>query len=403
MKIEKIKNLISNSTCGLIEKNTVVGLIRSILSPLAEKNPKSLVFTRLRNKEEIGGLIKRLEYSNNVEMYDFLDTDIIKRDDFVEIEFILLTSSRFSAFLAWDYSISENKNKTKFYFLMNSKLINDCFEILQAHSKKEFSEDFYSYKPERRDNELLNEALSNIVNILNENICENEFINKEEIKNAKKLESLSDIKASCHEIKNQLSILDIHAKLIEKETGENKNIEMIRKAISLINVQLGEIKGFEAEGGKLENITIIVNDAIEMLFELTRAHNNKIVFKNNVANLDVELNYEKFVTVLANVLKNANESTKNDTIEIEMNKNGNHLNISIKNNGNAIQKELQAKIFEDGFSTKENGWGIGLSVCKKYLERENSKITLKHSDENCTEFLIEIPLNMNLDELGIYI
>ena len=41
-----------------------------MLEPVANQNAASLIFTRLKNKEGVEGLIKRLEYCTNVEMVD---------------------------------------------------------------------------------------------------------------------------------------------------------------------------------------------------------------------------------------------------------------------------------------------------------------------------------------------
>ena len=49
-------------------------------------------------------------------------------------------------------------------------------------------------------------------------------------------------------------------------------------------------------------------------------------------------------------------------------------------------------IFKDGFTTREEGFGIGLSVCRKYLAEQLGTIELTSSDEEKTEFLIKLPL-----------
>ena len=46
----------------LFSKNTVNGLLRSLLEPIASNNAKSLILTRFKNTSGIDGIIKRLEY-----------------------------------------------------------------------------------------------------------------------------------------------------------------------------------------------------------------------------------------------------------------------------------------------------------------------------------------------------
>jgi len=408
MKTETFKKLIENSESGLISKSTIIGLARSILTPLAENNTNSLVFTRLKNRDEISGLLRRLEYCENVEMYDFLNSEVVKVDDFIEIEFILLTSGRFNAFLLWDYSLTEGKDKSPVYFLMNTKRVNDCFETLSNHAKVNFKEKFNSYRPERRDNRILNSALGKIVEILNDNVEQKEFMGQEEIKIAQKLENFSQIRANCHEIKNQLSVLDIYSKLLEKEFGKGKNIEMLKKSIALIGLELNEIRGLsDTRGEKREDIATVIEKATQMFESLAGVQNNKVVFKNRMPEDALTVDESKFLSILINILKNANESTQNDEIIITLEADQNAAKILIRNHGEKIAPDAQAKIFDEGFSTKENGWGTGLSAAKKYLSNQGGAIELTNSDDEYTEFMIKIPLitlnrGVIANEIGLY-
>ena len=96
---------------SLFSKQSIISLIRCTLEPLASENVSSMIFHRLKNTDGLDSIIKRLEYSRNVEMYNFLDPDIIIKDDLIELEFILLTSSRYNAILMWDYSDDNKKEK----------------------------------------------------------------------------------------------------------------------------------------------------------------------------------------------------------------------------------------------------------------------------------------------------
>lgn len=417
MRKNLFKNLIESSSSGLISKSTIKGVVRSVLTPLCENNTKSIVFTRLRHLDDISGLIKRLEYSNSVEMCDFLNPEVVKNDDFVETEFILLSSPRFNAFLLWDYSNTPQKDKSKIYFLFNSKLINDCFEHLQKRSRVDYSELFHSFKPERRDNTLMNEALNHIVEILNTAQVENDFINKEDIEFAVRtpkahLSTLSPaIRTACHEIKNQLSIIDIYTKLLEKgaTTGAvDKNAEMIRKAILKVTLELNEIKGIAyANSVDVETeLVSIIQDVVKTFDECAKANGSRVVFKNNSKKLSVKLNERKLTSVLVNILKNANEVSANEAaageITVTLENDENCARVLIKNQGKPIALKDRARIFEDGFTTKENGWGTGLFAVKKFLREMNCTIELTHSDDKYTEFLIQIPLKFDALAAGFY-
>ncbi len=100
----------------------------------------------------------------------------------------------------------------------------------------------------------------------------------------------------------------------------------------------------------------------------------------------------KFLGVLINLIKNANEITQNDKIIISLKKQGNLGKIEIENHGEKIPDDIQEKIFDEAFTTKKEGSGIGLFLCKKYLKNMSCAISLLSSDDTKTVFEILFPL-----------
>jgi signal transduction histidine kinase len=58
------------------------------------------------------------------------------------------------------------------------------------------------------------------------------------------------------------------------------------------------------------------------------------------------------------------------------------VRIRVEDDGPGIPRELRSRIFEPGFSTKESGWGIGLSLAKRIVEENHGgELVLLASDE----------------------
>ena len=139
----------------------------------------------------------------------------------------------------------------------------------------------------------------------------------------------------------------------------------------------------------------VIPHSVEMFEEIVKQNNNKIIFVNSTLENDkrkVMIDEGKFLAVLNNVIKNANQFTSDDEIIISLSKDETNAKISIQNHGEPIDEETKSKIFKDGFTTRKEGFGIGLSVCKKYLAEQLGSIELTSSDEEKTEFLIKLPL-----------
>jgi len=103
-------------------------------------------------------------------------------------------------------------------------------------------------------------------------------------------------------------------------------------------------------------------------------------------------------TVLRNLISNAIKYTdKNGSITIKTEKKHNKINISITDTGVGISSESIPKLFdlEHNYTTlgtdNEKGTGLGLVLCKEFIEINKGKISLESEKNIGTTFFIELP------------
>jgi signal transduction histidine kinase len=61
------------------------------------------------------------------------------------------------------------------------------------------------------------------------------------------------------------------------------------------------------------------------------------------------------------------------------------VRVRVKDNGPGVPRELGARIFEPGFSTKEHGWGIGLPLARRIVkENHGGELLLTPSERGAT-------------------
>jgi len=89
-----------------------------------------------------------------------------------------------------------------------------------------------------------------------------------------------------------------------------------------------------------------------------------------------------FEWVIENVCKNAIDAMEgNGEITIHASEADRYAIIDIADTGKGIPKSAYKKIFYPGFSTKERGWGLGLSLAKRIIEEyHHGKIFVKSSE-----------------------
>ena len=157
------------------------------------------------------------------------------------------------------------------------------------------------------------------------------------------------------------------------------------------------------ETSKLESLSL--KELIETSVELSQVYleGKNIEFQiENAEDIIIMADYEKLLGVIINLVKNATEafnteemtdenSLRNDKyIKIKTDKDDNSALIYVSNNAEGIKEP--EKIFNEGFSTKTAGSGLGLWICKKSIEEQMGELELSRSTEDYTEFSIRLGL-----------
>lgn len=399
-------------------KQTIKGLFRSILEPLTEMPYKeSLVLLKLNDTENTDSVIKRLGFSASKIFYFSNETEeenplnIQKTDCWEDVEFVLVLAPRYSAILIWDYSLSANNDFSEICLIYNSKSIADMARVIVDNSKINLEHFLTDYAPDRRENELLNLSINKIVDCLNA-ANEEMVINEAEKEDLSKTEELlkgyeytSDkAKTISHEIKNHLSIIDLYTKITENRlndvSADKPTIESIENAIKSIKYStysitqfVNELKTFAKPILVEKRILPIIEDVIKLT--TPKAKEQKVTIEYVVKD-DVRVHVDeiKIQSVFINVIYNAIEAMKNGGkifIECEPTKN-NFVKVVVTDNGAGVPLEIQDKIFEEDFTTKVAGNGLGLHICKNLMKEQYGEIKLLKSDENGTQIEILIPI-----------
>ena len=98
---------------------------------------------------------------------------------------------------------------------------------------------------------------------------------------------------------------------------------------------------------------------------------------------------------LENLVKNAIDSLDKSEGKVSLSavQDGKHVVMEIADNGKGIQRRDWKNVFRPGYSTKEHGWGLGLSLVRRIIEEfQNGTIYISSSDRGVgTTFKIRIP------------
>ena len=144
---------------------------------------------------------------------------------------------------------------------------------------------------------------------------------------------------------------------------------------------------------KPEDVGEIIQRVVDYM---QRRTSNKVCITSHlpadavIANLVASL----FEWVLENLCKNAVDAMAGTgSIDIFLDESDSQAVIEVHDTGKGIAKSHFGSVFKPGFTTKERGWGLGLSLAKRIVEQyHHGRIFVKSSEiGKGTTFRIELP------------
>ncbi|MBA2750472.1 MAG: GAF domain-containing protein [Tatlockia sp.] len=214
----------------------------------------------------------------------------------------------------------------------------------------------------------------------------------------------SMLESFLHQYKNEL----IDGKLTLEKVSNKSNInqkereQIISDRLRWLEKRIEELQAqFRVDSPVSIEINKLVKETVKLIalddgdIEIEQNYNDKIPL--------VSLDEEKIKHIIRNLISNARiaidkANRKKGKVSVSTgivtSDRIQYIQIIIEDNGIGIPKEIQDKIFEQGFTTRkdEGGTGIGLYVSRLILDNYGSKIYHESSVGKGTKFFVNIPL-----------
>lgn len=225
-----------------------------------------------------------------------------------------------------------------------------------------------------------------------------------------KLQLLGKLSASLvHEIRNPLFALKLNLDYltnIRSQVSEDA-AESIRSCEEATDRLMFIIQNFSdfTKNHSLETELCCINDVTKVAVNIMQSNASKI---NLYIETDLQPNLptiyfqkDKLLQVFLNLITNAIEAENtNDTIFVRSflrdNDGKKVIFWEVEDYGIGIKTEDKEKIFDDFYTSKKQGTGLGLSVCKKLLSEYNAELDFESNYKKGSKFFIKFNLNEKL-------
>ena len=233
---------------------------------------------------------------------------------------------------------------------------------------------------------------------------------EERLRFSEKMSSLGEMAAGiAHEINNPLTFIQFKGKQLQKKSGDNKELmemgQKIEKTVKRISKIIKGLKSFsrDSENDPYEDFDLneIISESTEILIDKMKKTETDVTFTPIEGNTKVMCRESEISQVFVNLVSNGIDAIKdldNKWINITGKVLENKVVIKVIDSGPGIPEDIQAKILQPFFTTKDvgKGTGLGLSISKGIIEKHNGKFFIDNNVEN-TCFTVELPYKQPTD------
>jgi two-component system, sporulation sensor kinase D len=191
-------------------------------------------------------------------------------------------------------------------------------------------------------------------------------------------------KETAHQLGTPLSSLMAWTEYLKSSGTDESIITEMNRDVQRLNMITDRFSKIGSQPTLLEDdICMIVSNAIDYLKTRTSRNVNYILEVPPTPIL-VQLSTPLFEWVIENICKNAVDAMDGKgELKVTITDIPEGVYIDLKDTGKGIPKSKFKSVFKPGFTTKQRGWGLGLSLCKRIIENyHNGKIFVLTSEEN---------------------
>jgi signal transduction histidine kinase len=215
---------------------------------------------------------------------------------------------------------------------------------------------------------------------------------KEQLLHTAKLSAVGEITSSIiHDIKTPLTVISLNSEMMSNKIAlgkydQEKIVELnqkVHKSADRINKLVQRMGDFVRKGvdyNQRVNLKEVIRDSID--FAQAKITQNKVVVSSFLTDSFVVGDSVSLEQVFTNLLSNscdAMDPSRDGHITIEMKEEAENIIIIVEDNGIGMNNEIQEKVFESFFTTKEKGKGTGLGLANvvNIVEKSGGEISLQ--------------------------
>ena len=332
-------------------------------------------------------------------------------------------SPSWTKILGHEISEVENHSFTEF---IHKDDIEPCLKYLEKTILTEKPQGVIEYRVRHKDgswrihtsnSSVKRDETGKVINFLGiaRDITDRKIVEKklrESEANLKELNATKDkfFNIIAHDLRNPFNAIVGYSSLLVNDLQEEKykdSLEfaqiILKSSNAALNLLSNLLEWSRSQTGKIKfkpeilNLNEVINEAIESALDYAeqKSIEAKILLPENIS---VYADKDMLSSVLRNLISNAIKFTnKGGTINVEAVEKPDEILVSIRDNGIGIKQQVLENLFRLDINQTitgtegEKGTGLGLLLCKEFVEKHNGKIWVESEPGKGSKFFFTLP------------
>lgn len=216
-----------------------------------------------------------------------------------------------------------------------------------------------------------------------------------------------------HEIRAPLNAIRLNVDLLDEEAASlpdggrdefGKRIGFIKKEAKALQDILNEFLAF-ARPPRMQLIPTDLNDYVEEVIEFLQPQAESLSIEIRLELGDnlypVPLDRPQFGQVVINLLTNAMDAVGSDgAVTVSTRETERFVELAVSDTGGGVPAGEEERIFEEFYTTKERGTGLGLCIARRIAQEHGGDIVLRNRPGEGATFAVRIPKEKILEFKG---
>lgn len=204
-----------------------------------------------------------------------------------------------------------------------------------------------------------------------------------------------------HELRNLIGVVLLNLQVLEKKSGGTLSVEIqevvnttVKSARKIQRYSEGLLTQTRDKSNLLpSDLSPVVMEFVQLVQHLPRYKRNDLMTKLDPDLPKVNIDVEQVQQVLLNLVNNAVEAYPAACVRIVtfFDASVNRVVLSVVDDGPGIDPAILSRLFDEKITTKPDGHGYGLTICKQIIEGQGGSISVESEPGSGAMFVMTFP------------